>query len=262
MTNYRVNREPSAIVLVKNSRSGSLDESKIYSGNQIFLEDKQQFVFKLFNPLQEKIGVSIKFNGKSDTNSLLVLNPGEETTIERFLDTNRKMVFETYEIDAKNAAAKNAIQNNGLIEFNFYKEKQNYNYFSRSFSNGTFNVPYTTCGNSTITLDNANFKGCSTITSNINYCSSASLNLDMTNLEDNVEKEETGRIEKGDVSNQNFINVNVDFESYSFYSIHYKLLPVSAKKDQPFKVRQYCTQCGKRIKDSYLYCPLCGAKNE
>ena len=176
------------------------------------------------------------------------------------------MLFETYEIDAKNSAAKNAIQNNGLIEFDFYKEKQIY--ITRgigtniTYTNYPYYNPSITINGSNTTFTTSNFSSDINYKSSINCCGS-SLNLESLNMNDeSEEKLETGRIEKGEVSNQNFVNVNVDFENYSFYSIQYKLLPVSAKKEQPYKVRQYCTQCGKRIKESYLYCPLCGAKNE
>ena len=54
MAHYRLSdRLPSAIVTVDGS------EKKIYEGNTIYLNKGDNFEFRFFNPLQEKIGVEI-----------------------------------------------------------------------------------------------------------------------------------------------------------------------------------------------------------
>ena len=64
--------------------------------------DKKQrkrnvFQIRIFNPLFETIAARIKFNGESSS-SMLVIRPGEDVTIDRFLDDKQKMLFETYNI--------------------------------------------------------------------------------------------------------------------------------------------------------------------
>lgn len=122
MTHYRLTDSmPSAIILARNPRSSSLDELKTYQGNDIFLNNGDEFQIRLFNPLSTKIGAQVSINGK-DSNHLLVLNPGEDVVIDRFVDEQRRMIFETYQYDDNNAAAKAAVANNGIIDLKFFKE--------------------------------------------------------------------------------------------------------------------------------------------
>ena len=124
MTHYRMqDNMPSAIILAKNPRTSSLDELKSYQSNTIYLNNGDEFQIRLFNPLREKIGVQIGMNGDL-SQSLLVLNPGEDVTLDRFLDDKSKMLFETYVYDASNKAAANAVAENGNIQVNFFKEKK------------------------------------------------------------------------------------------------------------------------------------------
>jgi len=125
MTHYRLREsDPSAIMLAQNPQTGSYEETKIYSGSQnkeIYLNDKQNFGIQFFNPLQEKIGARISFNGQKSEH-LLVINPGQDVKLERFLGESRKMVFETYVVDASNPKVEQAIANNGVVKIEFFKE--------------------------------------------------------------------------------------------------------------------------------------------
>jgi len=126
---YRLSdREPSAIITVAGN------EKKLYDNGQIFLKNGDNFEIRFFNPLQEKVGVEILFNGQKKNNGLLVLNPGQDVTLDRFLDEKKKMKFDTYTIDGSNKAAVKAAEINGLVEFRFYKESNSYHY---SLSNQT-----------------------------------------------------------------------------------------------------------------------------
>ena len=134
MTHYRMlDRAPSVVV------TSNRNELKLYQGNQIYLNDGDNFELRFFNPLAEKIGVEIMFNGIKKGDSYLVLNPGQDLILDRFLDEQRKMIFETYVVDGNNEAAVKAIQQNGLISFNFYKEYYNYN---TSLYNHNMNIDY------------------------------------------------------------------------------------------------------------------------
>ena len=184
MTHYRMHDDmPSAIILAKNPRTSSLDELKSYQGNTIYLNNGDEFQIRLFNPLREKIGVQIGMNGDL-SQSLLVLNPGEDVTLDRFLDDKTKMLFETYVYDASNPSAANAVAENGNIQVNFYKEKKRMHRRSRkmkSASRGINNDLYgTNIGSSSgtfnsgdyATLNNTNGMGDVTLTSNCFFAQS------------------------------------------------------------------------------------------
>ena len=70
---------------------------------------------------------------------------------------------------------------------------------------------------------------------------------------------ETGRIEKGSHSNQEFENVFIDFEYCSFAHETIQILPESQKPytDKDLK-KVYCVNCGRKLNTKYKFCPYCG----
>ena len=70
---------------------------------------------------------------------------------------------------------------------------------------------------------------------------------------------ETGRIEKGSHSNQEFENVFIDFEYCSFARETIQILPESQKPytDKDLK-KVYCVNCGRKLNTKYKFCPYCG----
>jgi Zn finger protein HypA/HybF involved in hydrogenase expression len=88
--------------------------------------------------------------------------------------------------------------------------------------------------------------------------SSASINTKWSPVIDPLE---TGRVEKGEISNQTLKTINANFASTSFHTVTYKLLPSSTMNRTIGEVRQYCTDCGYRLrKENWTYCPKCGNK--
>ena len=130
-----LDKEPSAIITTNGN------ERKVYQDGQIFINDGENFEIRFFNPLQEKIGVEIIFNGIKKNDGLLVLRPGEDITLDRFLEKKKKMKYETYTIDGGSESAVKAAELNGLVEFKFYKEKRGYTTFTINNFNYTFNGP-------------------------------------------------------------------------------------------------------------------------
>ena len=289
MTHYRLtDSTPSAIILARNSRTSSLDELKAYQGNDIFLNNKDEFQIRLFNPLTDKIGVQVSINGKSSSR-LLVLNPGEDVVVDRFIDEQRRMIFETYQYDDGSQSARNAVANNGIIELKFFKEffpaDPTWNSLTTTnfgFSGGT-NPPstLTRCGTSgtyVINTDNVDLTA-----NNVFQCSN---NLDFVNDDSKFKSagiyvnepdcprkrsrkmsksikslKETGRVSKGVKSAQNFQDADVQFETFSFHIIVYHLKPISEKNSYSKEVREYCTTCGYRLRnDKWSYCPKCGER--
>ena len=316
MTHYRMSdRDPSAVIMAKNPRTGSLEELKIYIGNIVYLQDRQEFQLRLFNPTHEKLGVQINLNGKIN-DQVLILNPGQDYTIDRFLNEQKKMLFETYSIDGGNASAKKAIELNGLVEINFFKE-QNHSYTttttgvnniqfgsnftitnsnSRCYDSGTINLGDMnqmrtttketdnsiffssdlgdvqtgdlTIDGGDLTTDSLTIEGDLTVTGDLNLTSSQKLSSKgkgkgkRKRISKSIksEKVETGRVEKGKISNQNFQHVEVEFDTNSpILTLNYQLKPISSKTYEVKEIRNYCLDCGYRIrKQSWMYCPKCG----
>jgi hypothetical protein len=329
MTHYRLSDStPSAIILARNSRTSSLDELKTYTGNQIFLNNGDEFQIKLFNPLTEKIGVQVGFNGQSSKH-LLVLNPGEDAIIDRFIDEKRRMIFETYQYDDNNKAAKKAVANNGIVEIRFFKEyiqplnitttstSTYYNPSTVTIGNTTFNIsgcsssttlghsagystltntcgmggvngPIGTQGTNGIVLDgtftsfdclNTNsrmydqksFDSVNLFNCNVSESSTLDFASDIELEQEQIKergvkskslKKETGRIEKGKKSDQNFKQVEMQFQTQPFHLVTYYLKPVSEKDSYVHhEVREYCTKCSYRVRNnSWIFCPKCSNK--
>jgi len=294
--NYTSARLPEAYVAVGKNKN----RLKIYGTSNVFLKDGEEFQIELFNPTTKTIAAKILINGVSISNSLLVIKPGERSYLERYLDDNRKFVFETYNVE-NSKDSKEAIKNNGGIKVEFYNEKAPITPLNICVGNtGTINVPYYNYSNP-FTTNDPGFYGISTsgnvgigattptasfyvgnTDSTFAMCSNSGTVT--TAIADNSAYTtgfatgisgaqgpvgisgasaslETGRIEKGDVSNQTFGNYYGDFESYYFASTEYKLLPNSQKPIEVKEIRQYCGSCRNRIKKaSWKWCPSCGEK--
>ena len=80
------------------------------------------------------------------------------------------------------------------------------------------------------------------------------------------ETKETGRIGKSaNRSDQEFEDVNnIEFSNYYFRKEIMHLYPLSEKylAGNDLTPRKYCTNCGKKLKQSFKYCPVCGTKIE
>jgi hypothetical protein len=210
---------------------------KSIKDGKIYLNQDQEFVIELFNPLQKSILADIKIEGKSVSSTGLVINPGQRAYLECFVDNKRKFIFKTYEVDGEDKIVQNAIKNNGLVEIFFYEE-QIINYYpnwntitlvTQPYWNGYYSGNITTnntgnfycsgnIGNSTTTSNTANlFSSNVSNTSNVSYSSNI----------------ETGKVEGGDISNQKFQEVYKNFNSFVLNKIEYKLLPASQKPHEP-----------------------------
>jgi hypothetical protein len=215
---------------------------KVYNETNIYLNDKDNFEIEIFNPTKSPILCKIKLNGNYISNSGIVLRPAERVFLDRFIDSNGKFLFNTYEVN-DTPQNKSAIEFNGNVSIEFFKEH------SPVFLLGTLS---TTAGTYYPPIYNTSTSWV-TDTSNItNYSSTITSSLS-TSIE-------TGRIEKGGKSDQKFSNVSMDFESFSFHTIKYKILPKSNKNVTMNEIRNYCSECGRKLKKEYKFCPSCGHK--
>lgn len=238
---------------------------KEYSNNEylriVYMKDNSEFQIQFFNPYSYTIGIDIYLNDKSLGN-LLVLKPGERIWLERYFDDNRKFRFSTYEVE-NSVEAKKAIANNGNIKIKFYKESsptplnwssKTYFYeYPRTFNkldNSQLTKYTTTCNATTGTTTFANYFTSMTDTVPLN----ASIATSASTIE-------TGRIEKGSYSDQNFSNICMDFESFPFRTETIKILPYSQKPLHKFDLaKRYCSNCGRKINPKHKFCPYCGTK--
>ncbi len=256
------------------------NRKKIYKDNLVYLNNGDEFEIEFFNPTQDVYLATISINGKSISNSGLILNPGKREFLERYFDEPKKFKFSTYMVEDNNSEVDKAIENNGLIEISFYKEKINKSveinepkitYFGGTWeyspnynlTDKPINVYYsdTTAGNiklDNITTSNVNLKDNNSLVSNTIAGNTLENSFGLMNMD--LEKE-TGRIDKGNKSNDEFIYVNKDFETYPISTITYKILPESQKPKTTKDIKVYCTTCGtKRRKDTWKFCPNCGTK--
>ena len=252
----------------------------------VYLKDGDEFQIQIFNPYQYVIGVSFTFNSDNVDNSrLLVLKPGERVWLDRYLNEKKKLKFSTYNVNNSNDVKK-AIEKNGIVNMYFYKEKEKndniYIYNTplvKSWEpNNIFYNFKITCDNNTKKYCDANLGsvsslGLSSLTGSMDCSSSSastytsySASIDNTrSLPDTKSYKsksiETGRIDKGSYSNQNFTNYYGDFDSWYFKKETIKILPESQKQFSSNDLtKKYCHNCGKKIKVDFKFCPNCGAK--
>jgi hypothetical protein len=257
--NYTTNNvsNPTAHLTRKKSRL------KMYNGNTVFLNDKDNFEFEIHNPTQKSVLCKIKLNGEYISTSGVVIRPGQRVFLERFLDTNNKFEFSTYEVK-DTSLNRTAIDLNGDVRIEFYNEQTfqpNYvynNILNSGSSTITTGSPY--YGNMTFTTSSSapiatyysntlsDVGGTTTQGPNIRSYSKKSKSL------------ETGRVEKGEESKQQFTNSYQNFEYNASRQIIFKILPLDNKPIEGKDLKKYCTECGNAVKSKWKFCPGCSTK--
>ena len=260
---------------------------KEYSNSEysrvVYMKNNSEFQIQIFNPYDYTIGADISINGKRMSNRIII-KPGQRIWLERYLDEARKFLFSTYEVE-NSYEAKQAIRNNGLISISFYKEKPyqepihiyksepqtwyNYKLYNNECEfpiNNCYHIDsgINFCAETTRGLANSSVTSAAT---SATYTNTLGIdNVQPTrakNINANVRNKsiETGRIEKGSHSNQEFENVFIDFEYCSFALETIQILPESQKPytDKDLK-KVYCVNCGRKLNTKYKFCPYCGYK--
>lgn len=276
--NKTINKNPEFFITSGRNRIKQFED-------KVYLRNGQTFEIELYNPTNETVLAQIKMNGKAISSSGIVLKPANRVFLERYLDTNNKFVFETYEVNGSPDDL-NAISLNGFIEVKFYKESEpfipqltptiqwndmrwnddntgTYRYYNQDFTtiSGISNITFTTTG-----LDNTQLELFSNGNLGLgNTTPNAKLNIsnNTRSLSKKSKGVETGRVEKGDRSNQHFETYSGTFQSYAFHTTSWTILPESRKPITPKDVNKvYCTGCGtRRKKQSWMFCPNCGSKH-
>ena len=271
-----------------------------------YLQKGQEFQIELFNPTQDVVLAKISLNGKAISQGGLVLNPGQRVFLDRYIDVAKKFLFDTYEVSGQSEEVKKAIENNGDIKVEFYRERQeiyrsnpiwingsslsigSYNtgtdpQYLRSSNSGQISGSLTTQGISSTSAyyssDASNMQNCaSTFTSSVPTMDwmDQELSRETKSLSDEApatksplrsrslakKSIETGRVEAGSKSDQEFRYVDKKFEYFPFCTVEYKLLPTSQKINTvaDIQVKRYCTQCGAKTGRTDKFCSSCGTK--
>lgn len=239
---------PTANITVGKSRR------KVYDGKVIYLDNNTEFEIELFNSTNNVLAAEILFNGKSISNRKIVLKPGQRVFLDRYIDTPKKFLFETYEV-SDTAEVKQAIAKNGDVEIRFYEEYKSpmtwitsTNYWPY-FDTGNAGSPHKMYFSSNVGGDTFN---CSTNATN----TSGSMKLRSATSK----SMETGRVEMGSDSEQKFRDVNMNFNSWHTYKTEYKILPTSQMPYTAESMVKYCSSCGRKAKKKDRFCSSCGKK--
>jgi len=289
----KTNEKPTVHLAINKSRIkqyGKLNEISSY-----YLTPQSEFQIELFNPTRDVVLARISLNGKLISDGGLIIKPGERIFLDRFLDENKKFLFDTYQVD-NIEAVKQAIKDNGDLEVDFHKEQiiipvqttnnvylNNIGDYGGTVTTNVNNTTFSTTNTGGVTLDGlSNTSGYVNTTTgelNLNY---NSLGLDQDvyfptrsekpspvkkdkfkrrRISKTSNKIETGRVEKGSTSKQKIETVDMKFEENAFHTVSYKMLPMSQKNMSSEElVEKYCVNCGKKNKVNNKFCPNCGTK--
>ena len=236
-----------------------LKEFLVNSQRTVYMNNGSEFQIQIFNPYTYSIAASISINGIEMSNQL-VIKPGQRIWLERYLNEARKFLFETYEVNGESKQVENAIKNNGVIEVKFYKEKEQNNIYITSAS--TPSTSWTYFNNSldypTYTADNLSLSAPSTQSYSSSTINAVSYSGGAMTKSKSIE---TGRIEKGNHSDQKFQTVYNDFEYFAFTTESIHILPQSTKPVYANDLKKiYCTNCGRKLNQKFKFCPYCGTK--
>ena len=247
-------------------------------GENVYLKDGENFEIELFNGFTTSVMAKIWINGELISTSGLVLKPGQRYFLERFIDDNAKFKFETYDVDGS-AEAQAAIKDNGIVKVEFYKKEAKLPLISTikpSTSNWgqIWTQPRLPCQpwqhigqhwqhpmsrtNDTFYCSNISGTGNAPI-SFTTTTSTNNVTMDFLSL-DSEKSVETGRVEKGESSNQYFGASDESFQTYASSTSTWKILPESSRPIEVSQLRNYCSSCGSRMrKQNWKFCPTCGS---
>jgi hypothetical protein len=237
--------QPEAFITVKKNRL------KLYEDKNHYLKSKSNFEIELFNPTSGKVLAKIWINDKLISAAGIVIMPGQRVFLERFLDDPKKFQFDTYEVDDVKETEK-ARSKNGLVKVSFFGEVNiRSNYWSGASNTlllGSSTSTLTTSGTTT-----GMYNG------NVSFTSGTSGVVSTSNSAYNTKSVETGRVNEGKKSDQTFSTTSGNFSDYAWHSYEFHLLPESLKAVEASEIRNYCGECGVRIrKSSWKFCPNCG----
>lgn len=265
---------PTAHIAISNNRVSHKNQR---GDRTVYFPNSTEFQIELTNNHTGTVLAMITVNGKAIGSSGLVLRPGEHIYLDRFIDDAKKFLFDIYEVD-DNSAVKKAIQYNGIVKVEFFKEQEVIPIRTTTWVSPP-SIFYCNTGGSLIggagdgaggagnwskTYDSATSYANSSVTYTADSVMSVgtsrgtlrSLMTDAPSKAD-FNTMETGRVEQGGNSNQQFTTVNKQFESFAFHTETIKILPSSCSTSH---ITVYCSDCGRRFRKTEKYCSRCGLR--
>lgn len=242
----------------------------------VYMNNGDEFQIQLFNPEQVKVACEVFINGIKMSDRKIVLRPGERVWLDRHIDSPEKLKFETYEV-SRGKEVRKAIEKNGVVEVKFYKERDiehvklttTYVYQPYTLDNG-IRYGSSVCDANTVlgmVADNADLActhqcdSAASVATAFSALTTGDCEIKASACADHQQSRhmETGRVEKGGHSNQEFNNVYDSFESWSFHNETVHILPMSEKPVHKSDLqKRFCPYCGRKIKDNFIFCPHCG----
>lgn len=236
--------EPSAFITVKKQRIRQ-------DGKQVYMKDQTEFEIELYNPTKEKIMATIEMNAKSISSSGIVLKPGQRVFLERFLDDDKKFLYETYEVE-DNEQTKEATQDNGMVTIKFYRESGTVTYRTNIFDKKYYNYDHNYGGH--------NYSGTGGFgwgeliyTNNVTAVNDSSKSIGVLNT-----SFETGMVEQGGKSNQDLKSVNGNFDYFHSWISEWQIIPYSRQPKMVKDLVKKCGKCNTKLKLNHKFCPECG----
>lgn len=267
MSNYITKDELAKIAISKNL----IKEYKSSNSERtVYLNDGTEFQIYLKNPYQTHLGIKIYVNNQAIGGNMLVLRPGQSFWLDRFLNDNKKFLFSTYDVE-NTQEMRYAINNNGKVKIEFYHEKEDTPYFTTTpvktnFDWTNYNITCSSsissnCPRSTYYCSTGDIGGLSANAAANSKLTSMSYDTSVSAKNTNDSYLETGRVEKGGVSRQEFEYCDINFDYYAFKTENILILPTSRKQIRAEETRRrYCSQCGKKVNPKDKFCSNCGAK--
>jgi hypothetical protein len=222
--------------------------------NKVYLKSGTHFEIELYNPKKSKVLAKIYIDEKLISSTGIVVKPGQRVYLERWIDEPKKFLFETYDVD-DSKESREATSENGRVKVEFYDEFVNLK--------GGFNTTWTydssggpVYGGSTV--NTIYYSSNQAVGFSLNDVIGANSSIVSTSIAGSFE---TGRTEKGEGSEQTFGQDTSDYNLWVSSSVFIRILPESRKPIIAGEIRNYCTDCGSRIKKaSWKFCPSCGTK--
>ena len=225
-----------------------------------FIDDKKKFIFKTYeveNTSESKDAISN--NGMIDVffykEETVYLNNWRQRFQPYFvkpywIDPYYPYVYYQNPYYVLTTSNRNSISNSGSIN----SPLVNNNVFTTN--NITGNYEGLKGGSSTISINNLS----STTTSTAYNSAYTNSNLSGSSCYHVNSNIETGMVEKGDTSSQQFSYADMEFEKYYISHVSYLILPESRKPIETKEIKAFCEGCGKKLKGKENFCSQCGCK--
>lgn len=265
-TNAQALMAPTVQMMINRSLLKSYYDQQKHS-TTYYVNDGQEFQLEIRNTYTTRVLVKIKMNGQYLSDTGIVIDPFSYVILDRYIDSPNKFKYKTFVIDDV-AETKGAQERNGLVEVEFYPEiiRPRITNTSSRLSSFVGNVKHGYEYDSLSTNIN-----CSTSdVQSMNFCAQMKDLPDFNRGKDfapgEAPKVETGRVSEGSRSNQTFEMTSGNFSSLYSALVSFQILPLSQKpvtiaKQHVAQVREYCSECGMRVRStSWKFCAQCGNK--